>query len=207
MAMDERCRAVAALIFAAEHSMSLDRLCQFFDCSRSELRPVIAQLQEFYSVQQGGFYLAEVAGGYQFRTDPDLAPWLSKLSRDRPFRFSQAALETLAMIAYRQPVTRGEIEYLRGVDSGGVLKTLLDKGFLRILGKKDVPGRPLMYGTSKHFLEFFGLKDLGALPTLKEFSALDPALEPELAAESDLAADDGTLSSHQFTNETEPSTE
>ena len=177
--MDERCRAIAALIFASEGPLSLDRLCQFFDCGRSELRPLIVELQECYPTEQGGFYLAEVAGGFQFRTDPDLASWLSKLNRERPFRFSPAALETLAMIAYRQPVTRGEIEYLRGVDSGGVLKTLLDKGFLRILGKKDVPGRPLMYGTSKQFLEFFGLKDLSDLPTLKEFSALDPALDPD----------------------------
>ncbi len=183
--MDEHCRAVAALIFAADGPLSLDRLCQFFDCSRSDLRPVIGQLQELYAIQRGGFYLAEIAGGYQFRTDPDLAPWLSKLNRERPFRFSQAALETLAMVAYRQPVTRGEVEYLRGVDSGGVMKTLLDKGFLRILGKKDVPGRPLMYGTSRHFLEFFGLKDLGALPTLKEFSALDPMLEPLLEPSQD----------------------
>ncbi len=181
--MDERCRAVAALIFAADRPLSLDRLCQFFDCGRAELRPVIDQLRQHYPISQTGFYLAEVAGGYQFRTDPDLADWLNKLNRERPFRFSQAALETLAMVAYRQPVTRGEIEYLRGVDSGGVVKTLLDKGFLRILGKKDVPGRPLMYGTSKYFLEFFGLKDLNDLPTLKEFSALDPDLDPEQSSD------------------------
>lgn len=185
--MDERSRAVAAMIFAAESPLSIDRLCQLLDASRSDLRPVLAELHECYPVEQGGFYLAEVAGGYQFRTDPDLGPWLSKLHRERPFRFSQAALETLAMIAYRQPVTRGEVEYLRGVDSGGVLKTLLDKSFLRILGKKDVPGRPLMYGTSKHFLEFFGLKDLSALPTLKEFSALDPDLEQVQGAEGVVA--------------------
>ncbi|WP_020675739.1 SMC-Scp complex subunit ScpB [Geopsychrobacter electrodiphilus] len=187
--MDERCRAVAALIFAAEGPMSLDRLCLFFECQRAELRPVIDRLLEAYPVSRGGFYLAEIAGGYQFRTDPDLSHWLGKLNRDRPFRFSPAALETLAMIAYRQPVTRGEIEYLRGVDSGGVLKTLLDKGFLRILGKKDVPGRPLMYGTSRNFLEFFGLKDLSDLPTLREFTALDPGLDSaaDLQTESGLA--------------------
>lgn len=177
--MDERCRAVAALIFAAEGPLSLDRLCQLLDCGRAEIRPLIDQLLESYPKCSGGFYLAEIAGGYQFRTDPDLVGWLGKLNRERPFRFSQAALETLAMVAYRQPVTRGEIEYLRGVDSGGVVKTLLEKNFLRILGKKDVPGRPLMYGTSKYFLEFFGLKDLGDLPTLKEFTALDPELQLE----------------------------
>ncbi len=191
--MDEQHRAAAALIFAADGPLSLDRLCQFFECPRADLRPVIAQLKELYPANQGGFYLAEVAGGYQFRTDPDLAFWLSKLSRGRPFRFSPAALETLAMIAYRQPVTRGEIEYLRGVDSGGVLKTLLDKGFLRILGKKDVPGRPLMYGTSKYFLEFFGLKDLGDLPTLREFAALEPEVE-------------GGVQSELIANQVEPTT-
>jgi segregation and condensation protein B len=98
------------------------------------------------------------------------------LSKDRAARFSRAALETLAIIAYRQPATRAEVEYLRGVDSGGVMKTLLDKNLLRILGKKDIPGRPLMYGTSRQFLELFGLRDLNDLPTLKEFTALDPEL-------------------------------
>ena len=177
--MDERRRALAALIFAADGPISLDRLCQFFECGRAELRPLVEELLAEFPISKNGFYLTEVAGGYQFRTDPDLVPWLSQLNRERPFRFSVAALETLAMVAYRQPITRGEIEYLRGVDSGGVLKTLLEKGFLRILGKKDVPGRPLMYGTSRHFLEFFGLKDLNDLPTLKEFSALDPELDPD----------------------------
>jgi segregation and condensation protein B len=176
--MDERTRAVAALIFASEGPLSIDRLCHFLDCQRADLKPAIEHLLEAYPASRGGFYLAEIAGGYQFRTDPDLSDWVGKLNRDRPFRFSQAALETLAMIAYRQPVTRGEIEYLRGVDSGGVLKNLLDKGFLRILGKKDVPGRPLMYGTSRHFLEFFGMKDLNDLPTLREFTALDPDFDP-----------------------------
>ena len=117
-----------------------------------------------------------MAGGYQFRTVAELAPWLKKLNKDRTPRFSRAALETLAIVAYRQPSTRAEVEYLRGVDSGGVMKTLLDKGLLRILGKKDVPGRPLMYGTSRQFLELFGLRDLSDLPALKEFAALDPQL-------------------------------
>lgn len=205
--MDERHRAVVALIFAAEGPLSLERLGFLLDCTRSDLRPIIEQLQELYPIGQGGFYLTEVAGGYQFRTDPDLGPWLAKLTRERPFRFSQAALETLAMIAYRQPVTRGEIEYLRGVDSGGVLKTLLDKGFLRILGKKDVPGRPLMYGTSRHFLEFFGLKDLGGLPTLKEFSALEPEAESVSDPQGDLAETDANTQPQPPRNEAESASE
>ena len=175
--MDELKRLVEAFIFVAESPLSLDKLCQLLERSRAELRPVIEQLQIEYPPSKRGFYLAEVAGGYQFRTDSELAPWLRKLSKERPFRFSQAALETLAIIAYRQPITRAEIEYLRGVDSGGVMKTLLEKNLLRILGKKDVPGRPLLYGTSRQFLELFGLRDLNDLPTLKEFSALDPELD------------------------------
>ena len=124
-----------------------------------------------------------MAGGYQLRTRPEYADYLRRLGHSRPFKFSRPALETLAIIAYRQPVTRSEIEYLRGVDSGSVLKTLLEKRLLRILGKKDVPGKPMIYGTTREFLELFGLPDLSALPTLREFS--------ELVPEQDNGADDG----------------
>ena len=185
--MDELKRLVEAFIFAAESPISLDRLCQLLERTRADLRPVVEQLQSDFLPGSRGFYLAEVAGGYQFRTDSDLAPWLRKLSKERPFRLSQAALETLSIVAYRQPITRAELEYLRGVDSGGVMKALLEKSLLKILGKKEVPGRPLMYGTSRQFLELFGLRDLNDLPTLKEFSALEPELvkavplEPEQA--------------------------
>ena len=174
--MNNLSQLVEAFIFASDRPMSLDRLSTLIEQPKSQIRPVIKQLQQQYSAVERGFYLAEVAGGYQFRTVAELAPWLRKLRKDRPSRFSRAALETLAIIAYRQPVTRAEIEYLRGVDSGGVMKTLLDKNLLRILGKKDIPGRPLIYGTSNQFLELFGLRDLTDLPTLKEFTALDPQL-------------------------------
>jgi len=169
-------KLVEAFIFASDGPLSLDRLCVLTEQPKTLIRPVVEQLLQNYAAAERGFYLAEVAGGYQFRTVVELAPWLRKLSKDRATRFSKAALETLAIIAYRQPATRAEIEYLRGVDSGGVMKTLLDKNLLRILGKKDVPGRPLMYGTSRHFLELFGLRDLNDLPTLKEFAALDPEI-------------------------------
>ena len=174
--MDNLKALIEAFIFASDSPLSLDRLSVLLELPKAEMRPVIADLVAEYSNADRGFHLAEVAGGYQFRTAPELAPYLRKLNRDRTVKLSKPALETLAIIAYRQPITRAEIEYLRGVDSGGVMKTLLERNLLRILGKKDVPGRPLMYGTSKQFLEFFGLRDLNDLPTLKEFAALDPEL-------------------------------
>ena len=179
MATDELKRILECLLFAAESPLSLERLSLLVDRPKGEVKPLLQELIANFERSGHGFQLAEVAGGFQFRTREAYAAWVRKLSKDRPFRFSQAALETLSMVAYRQPVTRSEVEYLRGVDSGGVMKTLLEKGLIRILGKKDVPGRPLMYGTSRKFLEFFGLRDLNDLPTLKEFSALDPALELE----------------------------
>ena len=167
---------IEAYIFASDGPLTLDRLGHLLECSRPEIRPVIAELLEDYSQGQRGFRLYHIAGGYQFRTDPELGPALRKLAKEKSVRFSPAALETLAIIAYRQPITRAEIEYLRGVDSGGVIKSLLERNLLRILGKKDVPGRPLLYGTSRQFLEFFSLKDLNDLPTLKEFASLDSDL-------------------------------
>lgn len=175
--MSELKKIVEGLVFAAESPISLDRISQLLEQPKADLRPILEQLLAEFSSLKYGFFLAEVAGGYQFRTSSEISPWLRKLNKERPFRFSQAALETLAIIAYRQPVTRAEIEYLRGVDCGGVMKTLLEKSLLKILGKKDVPGRPIVYGTSRGFLEMFGLQDLNDLPTLKEFSALDPELE------------------------------
>jgi len=185
--MTELKKQLEAFIFASDTPLSLDRLSALVEQPRAELRPLLNELLGEYPLGERGFYLAEVAGGYQFRTDAALAPWLRKLGKERPFRFSRAALETLAIVAYRQPITRAEIEYLRGVDSGGVMKTLLEKNLLRILGKKDIPGRPLMYGTSRQFLELFGLRDLDDLPTLKEFAALDPELEEAVPLAPDAA--------------------
>ena len=164
---------VEGLVFAAEAPVKAERLAEFLEVERSRVLEVLRTLEEEYRLRQGGFVLAEVADGFQFRTRPEHADWQRRLGRGRPFRFSRAAMETLAIIAYRQPITRAEIEYLRGVDSGGVVKTLLDKRLVRILGKKDVPGRPLMYGTTKEFLTLFGLQDLKGLPSLKEFSEID----------------------------------
>lgn len=173
---------VESLIFAAESPLSLDRLCDLLpEHERSELKTCISWLVVFHGEREGGFQLVEVAGGWQFRTRPELHEYVARHIRTKSAKFSPSALETLAIIAYRQPITRTEVEYLRGVDCGGVIKTLLDKKLVKILGKKEIPGRPIIYGTSKEFLETFGLKDLRALPTLKEIQALDetPFLEQQ----------------------------
>ncbi|TLM67906.1 MAG: SMC-Scp complex subunit ScpB [Deltaproteobacteria bacterium] len=163
---------VEALLFGADGPLRCERLAEVLEVERSVVIEALRALEADYAAQPRGIFLQEVAGGYQLRTRPEFADYLRRLGRTRPFRFSRPALETLAIVAYRQPITRAEIEYLRGVDSGSVLKTLLDKHLVRILGKKDVPGKPAIYGTTREFLELFGLADLAALPTLKEFSEL-----------------------------------
>ena len=117
------------------------------------------------------FGLKEVANGYQFRTHSKYAPYILKMLQASPNKLSRAAMETLAIIAYKQPILRQEIERLRGVDVGGILKTLMEKELIRIMGRKNLPGRPLIYGTTKRFLEIFDLKDISALPKLKEIKA------------------------------------
>jgi segregation and condensation protein B len=164
---------VESLLFVADTPLTLDRLCSILEeHERRDISAAVAELLADYGEGTRGIYLAEVAGGWQLRSRPENADYLRRLNRSRPYRFSNSSLETLAIVAYRQPITRAEVEYLRGVDSGGVLKTLLEKKMLRILGKKDIPGRPLIYGTSREFLESFNLKDLASLPTLKEVQEL-----------------------------------
>ena len=183
---------VESLIFVADSPVSLDRLCALLEeFDRNEVRDALAALCEEYGGEERGVVLAEVAGGFQFRTAAANADYLRRLTKARPAKFSQSALETLAIVAYRQPVTRAEIEYLRGVDSGGVLKTLLEKKLIKILGKKDIPGKPLIYGTTKEFLELFGLRDLRSLPTLKEIRELSETTRFEQQEELPLAVSAG----------------
>ena len=179
---------VESLIFVHDQPLSLDRLALILEeHERSDIRQALEELVEEYEVGGRGIILAQVAGGYQLRSRPEHADYIRRLTKSKGVKFSQSALETLSIVAYRQPVTRAEVEYLRGVDSGGVMKSLLEKKLLRILGKKDVPGKPLIYGTSREFLELFGLKDLASLPTLKEIQELAPpdpfADQPELPLE------------------------
>ncbi len=164
---------IESVLFVSDSPLSLDRLCSILEeFEREEIRAAIDAITADCTSNQRGIELILVAGGYQFRSRPELGDYIRRLKRAKPARFSPSSLETLAIIAYRQPVTRAEIEYLRGVDSGGILKSLLDKKLIRIIGKKDIPGKPLIYGTTKEFMETFSLKDLASLPTLREIEEL-----------------------------------
>ncbi len=174
MDTSEQRRHIEALVFVSEAPIKSERIAEILGMKNADTVNLLRKISSGYDQSGSGLELVEVAEGFQFRTRQESVNFVQQLIKSRPFRFSRAALETLAIVAYRQPVTRAEVEYLRGVDSGGVFKTLLEKQLVRILGKKDVPGRPLIYGTTREFLEFFGLLDLSALPTLKEFSELSP---------------------------------
>lgn len=164
---------VESLLFISDVPLTTDRLCAILEESeRRDVQAAVDRLREEYGQEGRGIYLAEVAGGYQLRSRPENADYIRRLIRGKTFKFSRSALETLAMVAYRQPITRAEVEYLRGVDTGGVLKTLLEKKMIRIIGKKDIPGKPLIYGTTREFLEVFNLPDLASLPTLKDIHEL-----------------------------------
>lgn len=173
MEHERLCTILESLLFVADGPLSLDRLDNMLEeFERGSIREALAKLREEYALGRRGIILEEIAGGWQLRTDPANADFVRRMGRQRVTKFSQSSLETLAIIAYRQPVTRAEIEYLRGVDCGAVLKNLLDKRLIKILGKKDIPGKPIIYGTTKDFLTTFSLKDLASLPTLREVQDL-----------------------------------
>lgn len=169
----ERARAVVeALLFLAEKPLGVEEVRQATGLEAQRIRRALEELQGHYRVGISGVVLQEVAGGWQLRTSPDATAYARHFLRVKPQRLTRAALETMAIVAYRQPVTRPEVEDIRGVDSGAVLKALLERRLVKILGKKEEPGRPILYGTTREFLEFFSLKDLASLPTLREFHEL-----------------------------------
>jgi segregation and condensation protein B len=166
-----------SILFVSESPVRLEALIEILpELSEEAILDGIHQIKRDCEEGSRGVELVEVAGGYQFRTKPMWAEWVSRLKRVKPIKLSQSALETLAIIAYRQPVIRPMIEEIRGVDSGWVLRTLLEKGLIKIMGRKDVPGRPILYGTTKTFLELFNLNTLLDLPSLKE---IQPPPTPE----------------------------
>ncbi len=187
---------VEALVFAADKPLTVQRLRQLTRVSDTRrLEQALADLAEDH--KDRGIVLQQVSGGYQFRTATQFSTWVQQLIAGRPVRLSRAQLETLAIIVYRQPITRPEIDEIRGVDSSATIKLLLDRSLIRILGKKEEVGRPMLYGTTKEFLDFFSLGDLRELPTLREYSELtdesrqvmsdrlgiDPDAEPDAEAE------------------------
>ena len=169
---DRAAVVLEALLFAAEKPLDIGALEDATQFSRELLQSALAEVQKKYAPGAGGVVLLDLGGRWQLRTDHQVAPYVRRMLQVKPMRLTRAALETLAIIAYRQPITRPEIEDLRGVDSGAVTKALLERKLIRILGKKDEPGRPLIYGTTREFLELFNLRDLTQLPTLREFQEL-----------------------------------
>ncbi len=180
--MEDLRAVIETLLFASDTPLGADRIRDIIgEVEKREIVRVIADLQREYDERKGGFQLFEVAAGFQFRSRPELAPWIKKLRGLKPSMLSPAALETLAVVAYRQPVVKADIDRVRGVDVSGVLKGLIDKKLVRMLGRKDVPGKPIMYGTTKKFLEVFNLNDLTELPTLREFRELQESGAEDIA--------------------------
>ena len=164
---------IESLLFVSEVPLSLVKIKAILSMhTHGEIIQALEELRQEYADDKHGFLLAEVAQGYQFRTKPEYGEWIRKMKKIIPTRLSQASLETLAVIAYKQPIVRSEIESVRGVDVGGILRLLLEKNLIKILGRKNVPGRPIIYGTTHKFLEFFSLKDISSLPTLEEMGEL-----------------------------------
>jgi len=198
--MDELKKIIESLLFVAEDPLTAHTLGKAAGNREiAEVRASINELIQEYEGRGGGFYLARVAGGYQFRTIPENTPWIKQLIQPNAPRLSKAALETLAIIAYKQPVIRTDIERIRGVDSGGVIRMLLERKLLRVLGRKEIPGRPLIYATTKLFLQVFDLKDLKDLPSPKEIE--------DMALEAGPLTDSGTETTESSESENEPLSE
>jgi segregation and condensation protein B len=171
--MEDIKNIIESLLFVAQEPLTVDRLKKILNHAQTtEIRTALEDIATEFDARKGGFYLHRVAGGYQIRSRPEYSDWIKRLLQPKPFRLSKAALETLATIAYKQPIIRSDVEHVRGVDCGGVLKVLLERGFIRVMGRKELPGRPLIYGTTKRFLEVFGLETLKDLPTPKEIEEL-----------------------------------
>ena len=174
---------VEAALLAADHPLTVDQILRLFDDDKrppgkDDIRKAITELEQ--ECEGRGFELKKVSSGYRYQTRADIQKWVSKLKTERPPRYSRAFMETLALVVYRQPITRAEIEDVRGVSvSSSIFKVLLEREWVKIVGHKEVPGRPAMYGTTKKFLDYFNLKSLNQMPSLAEIKDLD-TVHPEL---------------------------
>lgn len=195
-----------AAIVSSSHPLSIDHMLRLFtedeEVGRDLIRAALDSLQQDY--QERGIELSEVASGFRIQVRSNIMQWLSRVSDERPARYSRAFLETLALVAYRQPITRGEIEDVRGVSvSSHIMKTLQEREWIKIVGHRDVPGKPAMFGTTKQFLDYFDLQKLDELPTLAELRDID-SIETELGFDSvqtDLSPDQDTDSGLQEIDE------
>jgi segregation and condensation protein B len=174
MDKSEAKKIIEALLFVSDKPVSIDTLKEVIvNIEPTEVRTVIEELNAEYASGGRSFQIKEIAGGFQMLTDPVYSRWISELYKRPADKLRGPALETLAIIAYRQPVTRSEIEVIRGVNVDGVLHTLEERGLIRTRGRVDAPGRPILYGTTNEFLQHFGLSSLDELPKLKEFQEKD----------------------------------
>ena len=214
--MDNLKHIIESLVFVSGNPLSIEQIKAVIpEPDTKEIKQCLLDLIQEYEERRGGFYLRHVAGAYQFRSRPEYRDYITKLVQANPLRLSKAALETLAIIAYKQPAIRSDIEHIRGVDCGGIIRTLMEHKLIRVLGRKDIPGRPLIYSTTKRFLELFDLSSLRDLPTLKEIEAFEKEpmetsnLIPEEVSESgsndnqEFNADDGEPDEQDKTENTE----
>jgi segregation and condensation protein B len=189
--MEDIKNIVESLLFVSEDPLTIGSIKNVLEIEDpKEVRNALIELTEDYEKRNGAFLLHEVAGGFQIRTRPEYNQWVKRLIQPKASRLSKAALETLAIIAYKQPIIRSDVEHIRGVDCGGVIRILLERKLIRVLGRKEIPGRPLIYGTTKQFLEVFDLKNLRDLPTPKEIEELRASLAEDADPETETQPSD-----------------
>lgn len=192
MEMNKLKNILEAVLLAADRPLSVNQLEELFQLddprpTRDEIRKALHEMDEDFASR--GFELKQVASGYRLQVKQEYSLWVGRLWEEKPARYTRALLETMALVAYRQPITRGEIEEVRGVSvSSNIIKTLLERDWIKVLGHKDVPGKPALFGTTREFLDYFNLKSLDELPSLAEIKDLDK-IHPELELDEELDAD------------------
>ena len=176
MNIQEKKSVIEALLFVAGEPVALSTIKSATEIPEAEIKQILDGLVADYKERNGGLSIVEIANGYRMVTSPGCSQWIRRfMNTNTSSKLSMAALETLAIVAYNQPVIKAEIEQIRGVNSDGVMKTLLERRLIKIMGRKEMPGRPLLYGTTREFLQYFGLKDLTELPTIKELNREEAA--------------------------------
>jgi len=201
MHKDQAKNIIEAMLFVSDKPLFVNEIKGVLeDFKPQDVKEIIAELTKEYEDTSRAFRIKEIAGGYQITTDPSLAPWLKKLYKTSGVdRLTGPSLETLAIVAYKQPATKPEIEAIRGVNVDGVLKTLIEKNLVKITGRRETPGRPILYGTTQEFLQYFGLNSLQELPKLEEFNFTEKDIElPEhLRKEEEVTQDEINQSSQE----------